>query len=94
MDWPLGLAYHHLDAAATYRVRLTGFGQARLRANGHLLTPTQDARYEIGEFKEFPLPSGLVKDGKLVLTFDPLPEEAQINWRQQSRVSEVWLLKE
>jgi len=94
MDWPLGLAYHHLDAAATYRVRLTGFGQARLRANGHLLTPTQDARYEIGEFKEFPLPSGLVKDGKLILTFDSLPEEARINWRQQSRVSEVWLLKD
>jgi len=93
MDWPLGLSYHNLDAGAKYRVRLTGYGQAKLRANGQLLTPTRDAKHEIGEFKEFPLPSGLLKDGKLVLSFDPLPEEAHLNWRQQSRVSEVWLLK-
>ncbi len=94
MDWPLGLAYHQLDPNASYRVRLTGYGQAKLRANGQLLTPTRDARHDIGEFKEFPLPANLLKDGKLVLTFDPLPDEARLNWRQQSRVSEVWLLKE
>lgn len=94
MDWPLGLAYHNLDSRAKYRVRLTGYGQAKLRANGQLLNSTRDVKHEIGEFKEFPLPSGVVKDGKLVLTFDPLPEEAHLNWRQQSRVSEVWLLKE
>src|SRR5262249_18331557 len=39
MDWPLALAYHHLDPQATYRVRLTGYGQARLRANGQFLVP-------------------------------------------------------
>ncbi len=92
-DWPLGLKYHGLDPAASYRVRLTGYGQAKLRANGQLLTPTREARHDIGEFKEFPVPAELVKDGKLVLTFEPLPEEAHLNWRQQSRVSEVWLLK-
>jgi hypothetical protein len=92
-DWPLGLKYHGLDPAASYRVRLTGYGQAKLRANGQLLTPTGKARHEIGEFEEFLVPAELVKDGKLTLTFDPLPEEAHLNWRQQSRVSEVWLLK-
>ena len=49
---------------------------------------------DIGEFKEFPVPVELLKDGKLVLTFDPLPDEVHLNWRQQSRVSEVWLLKD
>jgi hypothetical protein len=93
-DWPLGLKYHGLDPAASYRVRLTGYGHAKLRANGQLLKPTRDAKHEIGEFKEFPVPAELLKDGKLVLTFDPLPEEAHLNWRQQSRVSEVWLLKD
>lgn len=93
MDWPLGIAYHHLDPQAAYRVRLTGYGQAKLRANGQLLTPTSTARHEIGEFKQFRVPAELVRDGKLVLTFDPLPEEAHLNWRQQSRVSEVWLLR-
>jgi hypothetical protein len=92
MDWPLGLAYHHLDPQGSYRVRLTGYGQAKLRANGQLLTPTLNGK-EIGEFKEFPVPAELFKEGKLLLTFDSLPEEAHLNWRRQSRVSEVWLLK-
>ena len=94
MDWPLGLAYHQLDAQAKYRVRLTGYGQAKLRANGQLLTPTRETKPEIGEFKEFPVPANLIKDGKLKLTFDLPTDEAHLNWRQQSRVSEVWLLKE
>ena len=92
MDWPLGVAYHHLDTNGSYRVRLTGYGQAKLRANGQLLTPTVNGK-EIGEFKEFLVPPELLKDGKLLLTFDSLPEEAHLNWRRQSRVSEVWLLK-
>jgi hypothetical protein len=94
MDWPLGLAYHELDSQASYRVRLTGYGQVKMRANGQRLTPTRDAKLEIGEFEEFPLPANLVKDGKLVLTFDPPTDEAHLNWRQQSRLSEVWLLKD
>ena len=92
MDWPLGLAYHHLDPQSAYRVRLTGYGQAKVRANGELLTPTLQGK-EIGEITEFPVPASLLKDGKLNLTFDSLPEEAHLNWRHQSRVSEVWLLK-
>ena len=94
MDWPLGLTYQHLDPQGDYRVRLTGYGQAKLRGNGQLLAPTRDANHEIGEFKEFPVPANLIKDGKLLLTFDPVTDEAHLNWRQQSRLSEVWLLRE
>jgi len=75
-------------------VRLTGYGQAKLRANGQLLESSDAARHTIGEVKEFSVPASLLTDGKLVLTFDPLPDEADLNWRQQSRVSEVWLLKD
>ncbi len=94
MDWPLGLAYHHLDPQSSYRVRLIGYGQVKLRANGRLLTPTRDGRQNLGEPKEFPLPTNLIQDGKLQLTFDRPTDEGQLNWRQQSRVSEVWLLKD
>ena len=94
LDWPLGLAYHHLDPAASYRVRVTGFGQVRLRANGESLAPARDARQEVGEFKMFPIPSSLLRSGTLTLTFDRPTNEANLNWRQQSRVSEVWLLKD
>jgi hypothetical protein len=93
LDWPLALAYHHLDPKTSYRVRLTGYGQALLRANGRLLTPTLNGK-EVGELKEFPVPRELLKEGRLRLTFDLPTDEAHLNWRQQSRVSEVWLLKD
>jgi hypothetical protein len=93
LDWPLAVAYHHLDAKASYRIRLTGYGQAIVRANGQLLTPTLDGK-GIGEFKQFPVPPSLLQEGKLLLTFDRPQDEAHLNWRQQSRVSEVWLLKD
>ena len=93
MDWPLGLLYERLASPNGYRVRLTGYGTMRLRANGEKLSPLRSTPVEIGEFVEFEVPAGLIKGGKLVLTFDPLPEEARLNWRKQSRVSEVWLLR-
>ncbi len=94
MDWPLGLSYSHLDPRASYRLRLTGFGVARPRANGQALAAAGAERHDIGEFEEFPVPASLTKSGGLVITFDPIPEEASLNWRRQSRVSEVWLLKD
>ena len=92
-DWPIGLQYHGLDPAAKYRVRLSGYGQMKLRMNGQLGTPSVP-RIEIGELMEFPVPAELIKEGRLKLTFDKLPDEATLNWRKQSRVSEVWLLKD
>jgi hypothetical protein len=92
-DWPLGLRYHGLDPAAKYRVRLSGYGQMRLRMDGEPGQPSVP-RIEIGELMEFPVPAKLTRDGELTLTFDKLPEEAHLNWRRQSRVSEVWLLKD
>lgn len=93
VDWPMGLDYHGLDPAASYRIRLTGFGQMKLRVNGALVSGDVP-RINIGEFMEFLVPPTLLKTGKLRLTFDPLPEEVHLNWRQQSRLCEVWLLKQ
>jgi len=86
------LIYERLDPNASYRVRLTGYGETKLRLNGQPATPTVYGK-EIGEFKEFHVPGSLLKNGNLVVTFDPL-DEGHLNWRQQSRVSEVWLLKD
>lgn len=85
------LEYTELDPNCDYLIRVAGFGEALLRANGERLTPT---KYEKGfeQFKEFPLSKGLIKDGKLKITFDK-PDEDHLNWRQQSRVTDVWLLK-
>jgi hypothetical protein len=85
------LEYTELDPNSDYLIRVAGFGEAFLRANGERLTPT---KYEKGfeQFKEFPLSKELIKDGKLKITFDK-PDEEHLNWRQQSRVTDVWILK-
>jgi hypothetical protein len=85
------LEYNELDPNSNYLIRVAGFGEALLRANGERLTPV---KYEKGfeQFKEFPLPKELIKDGKLRITFDK-PDEEHLNWRQQSRVTDVWVIK-
>ena len=86
------LQYNELDPTAHYLIRVSGFGEALLRANGKRLKPT---KYEKGfeQFKEFPIPDGFIKEGKLKITFDT-PEEGDINWRQRSRVTDVWIIKQ
>lgn len=91
MDWPLGLRYEGLDPTASYVVRTTGYRDCLLKINGVRIQPTIDGK-EIGDFKEFPVPKELYKDRILVLTFD-VPHEPDLNWRVQSRLNEVWLLK-
>jgi len=47
----------------------------------------------IGEIKEFPVPYDAVRSGQIVVTWDR-PDETHLNWREQSRITEIWLLKQ
>jgi hypothetical protein len=86
------LVYEDLDPNGYYLIRIAGYGDALLRADGHRLQPRiYNKGYE--EFKEFEVPTQLVSDGKIEITFDE-PEESQLNWRQKSKVCDVWLLKQ
>lgn len=91
LDWPKAMRYERLDPQADYVLRMTGYGEALTRVNGERLQPTLYGK-EIGEIKEFPIPKHLYADGKIEVTWD-VPDEAHLNWRQQSRVAEVWLIK-
>lgn len=90
--WPTALVYEGVDPDAHYVVRSTGYGQALLRINSERVEPTIDGT-RMGEFKEFPVDSRFVKNRRLVLTWDRPPNEEKLNWRRQSRLAEVWLLK-
>ena len=72
--------------------RAIGYGQAQLRINGELVKPDRDGK-EMGETKEFPVDPKFLKDGRLVLTWDRPQNEGHLNWRQKSRLAEVWLIK-
>lgn len=90
MNWPRAMLYDHLDPSADYLIRTTGFGSCLLSIDGERVEPSLDNR-GIGEFKEFPVPRRHLADGALRLTFER-PVET-VNWRYQSRLSELWLLK-
>ena len=92
MDWPEALRYTGLDPDASYTVRTTGNAQCLLNANGVRVAGEKE-RVEMGEINSFSIPHELTRDGELVLTFDT-PHEPGINWRQQSRLSEVWLVRD
>lgn len=91
MRWPLGIEYTGIDSFAQYTIRVTGYGECLLKANGQRLSPSKYGK-GVGEIKEFPVPEHLIQNGKLLLTFDDINEEL-LNWRQQSRVNEVWLIR-
>jgi hypothetical protein len=85
------LEYADLDPNAMYMIRISGYGEALLRVDGERISPTV---YNKGmeEFKEFQLSPKYVSDGKITITFDE-PEESNLNWRQHSKVFDIWLLK-
>lgn len=91
MNWPEAMRYEALDPDSDYVIRVTGYNECLLRADGQRLTPTVYGK-GIGEIKEFPVPRDLYKDAALILTFDR-PEESHLNWREQSRLNEVWVIK-
>src|SRR5699024_11946309 len=49
-------------------------------------------RKETGEIVELQVPPSLTRDGSLRLTWQT-KDESQLNWRQHSRLNEVWLIK-
>ncbi|MBX3252608.1 MAG: hypothetical protein KF862_00600 [Chitinophagaceae bacterium] len=86
------LDYKDLDPNARYIIRVCGFGEALLRVDGIRLSPLQYNK-EADTFKEWIIPLSLTQDGKITVSFDE-PEESHLNWRQHSRISDIWLLKQ
>jgi len=89
----LGLRYHGLDPTAGYTLRATGYGEPIVMANGAALARHEAGRAEIGEFMHFTVPAEAYADGTLVVTWEQ-PDESHLNWREHSRLTEVWLLRD
>jgi hypothetical protein len=71
---------------------LTGNGESLLKIDGERVKASIYNK-NIGEFKEFPVPSHCLNDQQLILTWDA-PDESHLNWRYQSTLTEVWLIKQ
>ncbi len=92
MDCPMTMVYTGLDPKAAYLLRMTGNGEAHVRANGYVLAPTLYNK-GIGELKEFPIPKALTADRTLTLLWE-CEEQSELNWRDYATIAEVWLLKQ
>lgn len=90
LRWPLAIVYERLDAQGTYTLRLNGVGEARPRIDGRALD-SKSGSQPFGEYTEYAVPREALADGRVVVTFDPIDED-HLNWRQQSRLSEAWLI--
>ncbi len=89
--WTTVLKYPALDPQADYVVKTGGLGDCYLRANGIRIAPTKDGK-KMGDIKAFPIPRGLYREGSITITLDPT-FEPNLNWRVQSRLMEIWLIK-
>jgi len=91
MEWPLGLRYHALEPEAAYEFRMTGYGDAFVRMAGQRVDPVRYGK-GVGELKVFPVPPEAIREGVLEIAFDK-PDEEHLNWREQSRITEAWLIR-
>lgn len=96
LRWPAGIEYTGLDSTARYVARLLVVRpgktpQVRLRIDGEPASP-RPAVAPNGAL-EFDVPAGSVADGRLTLTFDEI-DERDVNWRQYSRLTDVWLIRQ
>ncbi len=92
MRWPSKMEYTQIDTNAEYIIRINGQGDSFINVNGQKVSPSVYSK-KIGEFKEFPIPKELYKNGSITITWDNINED-NMNWREQSNVNEVWLIKQ
>ena len=93
MNYPEAVVYEGLDPEATYIVRCGGYGDFLLRMDGEPVETTT-GKVVMGENVDFPVPAEYIQDRKLVLKWNRPTDEGHLNWRQHSRLAEVWLIKQ
>ncbi|UBM57181.1 hypothetical protein LAG90_10145 [Marinilongibacter aquaticus] len=91
MGWPYAMRYIGLDPEAQYEIVYTGVGLARIRANGVLLKGP-NKRVPTGEKVTVPIPQAITAKGELELRWEK-QDESHLNWRQHSRLNELWIIK-
>jgi len=94
MNYPEAVVYEGLEPGWKYTIRCSGYGKFLLRIDGEAVYELPAKEVKMGEVQEFPVPKRFLEDRKLVLTWDPPTDEGHLNWRQHSRLAEVWLIKE
>ena len=94
MNYPEAVVYEGLDPEARYTVRCSGYGKFLLRIDGEAVFGDSPESSGMGEYQDFEVPAKCLEDRKVELTWERPTDEGHLNWRQHSRLAEVWLLKQ
>ncbi len=86
--------YQGLEAGSQYILRITGFGKPHIIIDERKLDSLDEKGIELGEFKEYVVPLDCVEDREITVKWTLPVDDLKKNWRQQSRICEMWLLKQ
>ena len=91
---PAGITYNDLDSSSKYIVKLFAQRESPLVIDG-----VKADRIKKGETFDqvteqiFEVPAEAGKDGRLTLTWEAVPDEANMNWRRRHYVTDIWVIK-
>jgi len=91
---PSGITYSDLDQSAPYVVKLFAQRESPLVIDGvkaKLLK--KGAQYDQVTEQIFEVPAEAVQDGAIKLTWETLPDEVNMNWRNRHYVTDIWVMK-
>jgi len=86
--------YQGLEPNAQYTLRITGLGKPQITIDGQKINNPDEKGIELGEFKDYVVPSESIQDREIIVKWKLPVEDLKKNWRQQSRICELWLLKQ
>ncbi|HOQ31148.1 MAG TPA: alpha-glucuronidase family glycosyl hydrolase [Candidatus Hydrogenedens sp.] len=86
--------YQGLEPNAQYILRITGLGKPQIMIDGQKINNPDEKGIELGEFKDYVVPSECIQDREITVKWTLPVGDLKKNWRQQSRICEMWLLKQ
>ncbi|MCX8065894.1 MAG: hypothetical protein N3G21_12105 [Candidatus Hydrogenedentes bacterium] len=86
--------YQGLNPDKAYRVSFTGYGIPQIFVDGEKVSKEDEKILELGEVRSYAIPQEAVEDREIVLKWRLHPSDFRKNWRQRSRICEIWLICE
>ncbi|MGC8737776.1 MAG: alpha-glucuronidase family glycosyl hydrolase [Candidatus Hydrogenedens sp.] len=86
--------YQGLEPSATYILRIIGLGKPQIMIDGKKMNSSDEKVIELGEFKDYIIPLESIQDREIIVKWTLPIDDLKKNWRQHSRICEMWLLKQ
>lgn len=86
--------YQGLNPHKRYSLRFTGYGKPQIWIDNKKISLENEDTLELGKIRIYSVPSELIKDMEITVTWRLQSADLKKNWRQRSRICELWLICE